>query len=131
VLRFEAFSEATPAVAWPLLAEPARWSSWAPHVRGAVGLGSPEVQAGRLGVVFVAFIAPVPVRVGEKSEGRFWDWETGPLSIRHQVEPQGDGSLLSIEVDAAAPLEAVIAVTYGPVIRWVLRRLAGVAARQS
>jgi hypothetical protein len=129
VLRLQERSRATPEQAWPLLAEPARWSAWAPHIRGAVGLGTPEVQAGRLGVVIVAFIAPVPVRVADKVDGRSWDWLTGPVRIRHQVEPDPEGCLLSIAVWAPAPLESVIGVTYGPLMRWVLRRLAVVAAR--
>ncbi len=129
VLRFEELSAGRPEAAWPLLAEPARWASWAPHIRGAVGLGSPEVQKGRLGVVLVAFVAPVPVLVSDKSDGRFWDWQTGLVKIRHQVEPHADGCRLSIEVRAPAPLETAIALTYGPIIGWVLRRLSRVAAR--
>jgi hypothetical protein len=132
VLRFSEVSRGRPEAAWALVSEPARWSSWAPHIRGAIGLGSPEVQRGRRGVVLVAFIAPVPVRVSDKSEGRFWDWRTGPLWIRHQVESDGEGgSVLSIEVRAPAPLEALVGLTYGPLIRWVLHRLSVLAAASS
>ncbi len=125
MLRFEEVSRGRPEAAWRLLARPACWSSWAPHVRGAVGLGSPEVQKGRVGVVFVAFLAPVPVRVSDKSDGRYWDWKTGPVRIRHAVAPHADGCRLSIELRAPAPLEAAIGLAYGPIIRWVLHRLAG------
>ena len=131
MLRFTELSRARPEAVWPLLAEPARWSSWAPHIRGAVGLGSPEVVKGRRGFVRVAFIAPVPVRVSDTSAGRFWDWKTGPMTVRHQVEPAPGGSRLSIVVQAPAALERVIALTYGPLIRWVLHRLAVLAARPS
>jgi hypothetical protein len=129
MLRFEQDSSATPAAAWRFLAEPARWSAWAPHIRGAIGLGAPEVQLGRRGVARVAFIAPVPVHVTAKSAGEYWDWTTGPLRIRHRVEPAGDGCRLTIEVHAPAPVEALVGATYGPLIRWVLARLARVAAR--
>jgi hypothetical protein len=131
MLRFEEVSPAPPAAAWALLAEPAHWSSWAPHIRGAVGLGTPEVQLGRRGVALVAFVAPVPVHVTAKSDGEFWDWTTGPLRIRHRVEPLGEGCRLTIEVHAPAPVEALVALTYGPLIGWVLGRLARLSARGS
>src|SRR5829696_215326 len=54
MLRYEAESSAPPRVVWPLLAEPARWHEWAPHVRGAIRLGAPEVVAGRRGFVRLA-----------------------------------------------------------------------------
>jgi hypothetical protein len=131
VLRFEQMSPGRPEAAWPLLAQPARWPAWAPHIRGAVGLGSPEVQRGRRGVVLVAFVVPVPVRVSAKQDGRSWDWQTGPMTIRHGVEPHESGCRLLIEIEAPRPLESVISVTYGPLIRWVLLRLAALAAEAS
>jgi hypothetical protein len=41
-----AASDATPEAAWALLARPRAWPEWAPHVRGAWGLGAPEVREG-------------------------------------------------------------------------------------
>lgn len=128
MLGFEQLSRGRPEAAWSLIAQPARWSAWAPHIRGAVGLGSPEVREGARGVVLVGFIAPVPVRIGAKQAGEFWDWHTGPLRIRHRVEPHPQGCRLSIEMHAPAPLERVLAVAYGPVIRWALKGLSTLAA---
>jgi hypothetical protein len=128
MVRFEQLSPATPSTAWQLLAQPARWSAWAPHIRGAIGLGSPEVELGRRGVALVGLLAPVPVHVTAKSDGEYWDWTTGLLRIRHRVEPVGDGCRVSIEVHAPGPVEPLVAATYGPVIRWVLQRLASLAA---
>ena len=90
MLSAYAFSPAAPASAWELLAEPGRWSSWAPHIRGAVGLGSPEVEPGRGGLVFVGLGVPVPVLVAAKSPGRSWDWVTGPVRVQHSVEQRPD-----------------------------------------
>jgi hypothetical protein len=129
MLRFQAVSAAPPAAVWSLLAEPERWSAWAPHIRGAIGLGSPEVELGRRGVVLVGLWAPVPARVSAKVAGGSWDWQTGPLTVHHAVEPHPDGSLIRLELHAPAPLEAVLRVTYGPLIGLVIRRLASVAAR--
>lgn len=43
-LCYHAHSTAAPASVWRLLAEPAQWSRWAPHIRGTRGLGDPEVR---------------------------------------------------------------------------------------
>jgi hypothetical protein len=128
MLSVQASSDASPAAVWALLAEPKRWSSWAPHIRGAVGLGTPEVQLGRRGVVFVLPGVVVPVRVSAKSEGRSWEWTTGPMRFLHRVEPHGDGSLITLELSGPPRLERVVAFGYGPIIRRVIRRLATVAS---
>lgn len=127
---FETTSPAPPAAVWPLLAEPGRWSSWAPHIRGGVGLGEPEVERGRTGVALLGPWLPVPVTVIAKADGHFWDWQTGPVRVRHAVEPTPEGgSTIRLELHAPAPLERALGLTYGPVIAWVARRLARVAAQ--
>ena len=50
-------SEAPAAIAWALMARPGAWSSWAPHVRGAWGLGAPEVRAGARGAARLLGVA--------------------------------------------------------------------------
>jgi hypothetical protein len=49
VLTYRATSGAPVESVWSLMARPERWREWAPHVRGAWGLGEPEVIAGRRG----------------------------------------------------------------------------------
>ncbi|HET9073087.1 MAG TPA: SRPBCC family protein [Solirubrobacteraceae bacterium] len=126
---FETTSAAPPDAVWRLLAEPACWSAWAPHIRGGVGLGTPEVQTGRSGVALVGPWLPVPVTVTAKEDGHFWDWRTGPVRVRHAVEAAPQGSIVRLELHAPAPLERALGLTYGPVIAWVARRLARVAAQ--
>ena len=125
----QATSDASPEAVWSLLSEPKRWSSWAPHIRGAIGLGSPEVRLGRRGVALVLPGLVVPVRVSAKVDGRSWDWTTGPMRFRHAVEPRAGGCLITLEVTGPSGLEQVVAGVYGPLIRLVLRRLARVAAQ--
>ena len=72
MLRYAADSSAPPDAVWSLLSEPARWHEWAPHVRGAIGLGSSEVQAGRRGIVRLAGVVPVPARITAKRPGVSW-----------------------------------------------------------
>lgn len=57
---FSADSAAQATETWSLVSEPARWPEWAPHIRGAWGLGSPEVQRGRRGAARVLWLLPIP-----------------------------------------------------------------------
>ena len=127
-LSYTATSHADPQTVWALLARPDRWHEWAPHVRGAWGLGNPEVAEGRSGVVRVFPAFPVPVRVVAKQPGRSWSWRVGPVTIAHHVEPREDDCLVAVDLDAPAGLEAVLAVSYGPLLERLVCNLARVAA---
>ena len=128
---YEAPCAAPARVAWPYLARPALWSQWAPHLRGAWGLGDPEVEEGARGAARVLGVVPVPARIVAKEPERSWTWRVGPTTLVHRVEPADDGgSTVAVDLQAPAPLEAALAATYGPVIAVLLRNLARVAARQ-
>ncbi|WP_210491369.1 SRPBCC family protein [Patulibacter sp. SYSU D01012] len=131
MLRYEARCAAAPAVVWPLLACPARWEEWAPHVRGAWGLGEREVRAGAWGAVLLFGLAPVPVRVTAVDPGRSWTWRAGLLTVRHRVDPlDGGHSVVGLDLSAPRPLELALRATYGPVCRWVVAALARRAAAE-
>ena len=121
-------SSASPEVAWALLARPDAWSSWAPHVRGAWGLGSPEVRQGAFGAARLLSVIPVPAKITAKDE-RSWSWRVGPAVLAHRVVTAPGGCLVAIDLRAPGPLEPLLAATYGPVIQNMLDRLARVAAR--
>jgi hypothetical protein len=123
---FTAESEASPVAAWNLLARPDAWSEWAPHVRGAWGLGSPEVRRGAFGFARLLGVIPVPAKITAKTE-RSWAWSVGPVTLVHRVEPRAGGCTVAIDLLAPGPLEAAIAAIYGPVIQLMLDRLARVA----
>ena len=130
VLTYSAETTAPPAAAWALLARPAEWSSWAPQLRGAWGLGSPEVEVGARGAARLLGVVPVPATIVAKDPGRSWTWRVGPLELDHRVEPlPGRGARVSTDLRAAPPLEAALRVTYGPVVALLMRNLARVAAR--
>jgi hypothetical protein len=88
VLAYAATSTGSPQAAWRLIAEPAQWHRWAAHVRGASGLGKPEVEAGRRGFILLAPGLPVPTRITDKQAGQWRDWHVGPVDMRHSVEHQ-------------------------------------------
>jgi hypothetical protein len=128
---FSVNSSAPPEAAWPLLARPGRWAEWAPHVRGAWGLGAPEVREGALGAARLFGALPVPARIVAKRPGRSWTWRVGVVEMVHRVDPHPGGCEVAIDVIAPAPLERVLAAAYGPVIAATLRRLAEVAQSSS
>lgn len=129
MLRYETATSAAPAAVWPLMARPDRWHEWAWHVRGAWGLGRPEVRAGALGAVRLVGGAFAPVRIVDVDPGRSWSWRAGPLVFRHRVDPLGaTGSTVGIDIDGPGLLLAVARRTYGPVCRAATRSLAERAA---
>src|SRR4051812_41523726 len=130
MLRYEADSDADPGEAWALLARPGRWHEWAPQLRGAWGLGVPEVQRGASGVAFLLGVVPVPATITAVADGHAWTWRVGVVEFDHRVDPRdGGGCVVGIDIRAAPPLEAVLRVTYGPVVALLVRNLARVAER--
>lgn len=129
MLIYSAASTGSPGAAWRLIAEPAQWHRWAPHIRGATGLGAPEVEAGCSGLVLLMPALPVPAHITDKRTGHWWDWRVGPVEMRHRVEATPTGCTVCIELAAAAPVELAMRVSYGPVIRLVVRNLARIAAQ--
>jgi hypothetical protein len=129
MLRYEARTTATPEQVWPLLARPSRWSAWAPHLRRAWGLGGEEVRPGAFGAVRLLGVVPVPARITAKDPGRSWDWQVGPASFRHRVEPAPGGSLVGVDISVPGPLEPLLRVAYGPLVALLVRNLARVAGR--
>jgi hypothetical protein len=127
---FEEHSAGDTADAWARISQPARWHEWAPHVRGAWGLGSGEVRAGDVGAARLLGVAPVPVAITAVDRPRSWTWRVaGMVDMEHRVQPRGSGCTVAIELRAPAPLEAALALAYGPVIRLTLRRLARLSER--
>jgi hypothetical protein len=123
---FTADSNASPRAAWELLARPEHWSQWAPHVRGAWGLGSPEVHEGAFGFARLLGVVPVPARITAKGE-HSWAWRVGPMTLVHRVVAREGGCTVAIDLHAPGVLEPALAATYGPVIQVMLNRLARVA----
>lgn len=130
MLSYTATSDAPPEEAWALLARPARWHEWAPHIRGARALGEPEVEAGRSGSIRLFGTVAVPARIVAKDPGRSWTWQVGPVRSHHRVAPRegsSAGSLVTVDLVAPRALEALLSVTYGPLTHVLVRNLARVA----
>ena len=98
-------------------------------MRGAWGLGSPEVRDGARGFARLLGVVPVPARISAKEAGRSWTWTVAGVDLAHRVEPRGDGCVVAIEIRSPAALEPLLRSTYGPVVGLLVRRLAAVAER--
>jgi hypothetical protein len=128
VIAYRARSESEPETAWALVARPSRWHEWAPHLRGAWGLGEPEVVPGARGAARLLGVVPVPAVVTEKRPGESWTWRVGPVSMVHAVHRRRSGCEVAVEMHASPALEAALALSYGPVVALLVKRLAAVAA---
>lgn len=126
MLRYERRTHAPPDTVWGLIARPGRWATWAPHLRGADGLGEPEVAMGARGAVRLLGVVPIPAHITAKRRGSLWSWRVGPVTVRHRVSAvAGGGSLVAMELES--PLEPALKLTYGPIVALLLRNLVRVA----
>lgn len=128
MLVYAATSAGSPQLAWRLIAEPDRWHEWAPHIRGARGLGRPEVEAGRSGFVRLLSGVRVPARITGKQPGQWWDWRVGLVDMRHGVEASEGGCRVRVELRATPVVELALRATYGPLTCLMVRNLASVTA---
>lgn len=124
-------TEAQPELLWTLVARPDRWHEWSPYVRGAEGLGFPEVEAGAKGEVVLRGGIKMPAEVTEVVPGRSWAWRVGGIVVDHAVTPTGAGSRLTMAVDSTGGPWSVAARLYAPVVGLIARRIVTVAEREA
>ncbi len=122
-------TEAPAAEVWSLLAEPTRWHEWSPYVRGAEGLGEPEVQAGATGKVLLLGGVRLDAEILEVVPGRSWTWRLGGLHVRHEVESTSRGTRLSMTPAGSGPLWGPTALLYRLPTGLIERNIARVAER--
>lgn len=121
--------DASPAKLWELVARPDLWSRWSPYVRGAEGLGSPEVKAGARGQVILRGGLRIPAEITRVEPGHSWSWRVGGIVVDHIVEAAGDGSRLAMPVHAGSAPWTPAAIAYAPVVGLIARRIVRVAER--
>lgn len=122
-------TEAPAAAVWSLLAEPARWREWSPYVRGAEGLGEPQVEAGARGKVILLGGSRLDAEILEVVPGSSWTWRVGGLRVRHDVEPTPTGTRLSMTPEGDGPLWGPAALIYRLPTALIERNVARVAKR--
>lgn len=121
---------AAPAdLVWSFVARPAGWHRWAPHIRGAWGLGDPEVREGARGAARLVGVVPVPARILSVEDGCAWTWQAGPVRLAHVVEPLDDPGRCRLRFTMVGPGPVVTA--YGPVVHALMLNLARVAEKEA
>jgi uncharacterized protein YndB with AHSA1/START domain len=120
-------TDAPPERVWALMAKPELWGRWSPHVRGAVGLGSPEVVEGASGHVVLRGGVRLAARITEVVPGESWSWRVGGLHVRHTVRPVGTGSRIEHVVEGSSRPWSIVARAYVPIVGLIARNIARVA----
>jgi hypothetical protein len=132
-------SAATPAAVWALLAVPARWPAWSPHIRRADSHPGP-VEVGD--EVRVRSYGPVAVRtrITRVDDGRRWDFRVlsvpSPwrLEAAHAVVARDAGSRVVVGMRLSGPGTPLLGIAflnaYRPLAALAVRRLARLAARE-
>jgi uncharacterized protein YndB with AHSA1/START domain len=109
---------------WALLADPQRWVTWGPSVRG-VDASAGWVEPGKRGRVRTPVGLWLPFEITAVDAGRAWRWRVaGVEATGHRVEPLGAGRCRAVFVVPGW------AFPYGLVCRVALGRLARLAAGQ-
>ena len=124
-------SNTSPERLWAVVSRPGLWPEWSPYVRGAEGLGSPEVQPGSHGKVVLVGGIRLPAKILEVEAGRSWTWQVGGIIVEHQVMPAPEGSRLAMPVRPAGGLWKPAAMAYAPMVKLIARRIVRVAERES
>jgi uncharacterized protein YndB with AHSA1/START domain len=129
-------SAAPPAAVWALLADPARWPAWSPHIRRADGRRG-SVQEGDELVVRSYGPLAVRTRITRVDPGRRWDFRvlTVPrpwvLEAAHAVVARDGGARVVVATRVRGPGAPLLALTalnaYRPLAALAVRRLARLA----
>ena len=122
-------TDAPPERVWALIARPERWGRWSPYVRGAMGLGSPEVVEGASGHVVLRGGVRLAARITEVVPNESWSWRVGGLHVRHSVRPAGTGSRIEHVVEGSSRPWSIAALAYAPIVGLIARNIARVAER--
>lgn len=101
---------------WQVLFDVARWPEWLPTVDSVDRLDDGPVQVGSRAEVRQPRLPRAVWEVTEVVEGRSFTWEaTGPgmrTIGRHEVVPDGAGSLVTLGIEQIGPVGAVAALVW-------------------
>ena len=61
-------------------------------MRGAWGLGWPQVREGAVGAVRLFGVVPVPARVSRVNPGESWAWQIGLVTPNKELQGKGKGN---------------------------------------
>ena len=108
--------DAPPQAVWPVISDVARWPEWLPTINSVERLDEGPLRIGSRARVSQPKLPKAEWEVTELVDGRLFTWEaTGPgmRSIgRHEVVPDGDGSLVTLSIEQTGPMGWVAATIW-------------------
>lgn len=113
--------DASPAAVWAVLTDVEHAPDWTPTMSKVERLDSgPFGPDSSVRIKLVGFPA-TPWRVTQFDDGRSFTWvaQSGPrVTATHTVEPDGNGTKLTLSIDTSG----AVALVFAPVLRWVSPR---------
>lgn len=94
--------DAPPAAAWAVISDVERWPEWTESITSLQLLDAGELRMGSRARIKQPSVPAVVWQVHEYEPGRYFAWRTGglmPTVGRHRVEPDGDGSMVTLSVE--------------------------------
>ena len=108
--------DAPPHVVWPVIFDVAHWPDWLPTISSVERLDEGPLRIGSRTRVAQPTLPKAEWEVTELDEGRLFTWEAagpGMRSIgRHEVVPDGDGSLVRLSIEQTGPMGWVAATVW-------------------
>lgn len=110
--------DAPPEKVWQVMTEVEKWPEWTKSVTSVMKLDEgPLARGSRVRIQQPKAPAAVWI-VTEFAAGSFFQWETSSPAIqsvaRHRVEPEGDGTRVTLEVEQSGLFAAILS-------RWLKR----------
>jgi carbon monoxide dehydrogenase subunit G len=108
--------EASPDEVWEVLSDVARWPEWTPTVDSVQRLDDGPFTVGSRAKVRQPRLPQAVWHVTEIVDGRSFTWQAkgpGMATIgRHELTPDGDGSLVRLSIEQTGPMGAVAALVW-------------------
>jgi uncharacterized membrane protein len=101
---------------WEVLHDVARWPEWTPTVDSVERLDAGQFGVGSRAKIEQPRLPRALWEVTEVVDGRSFTWEAkgpGMRTIgRHEVVPDGDGSVVTLSIEQTGPMGAVAALVW-------------------
>ena len=109
--------EAPPDDVWAVLSDVERWPEWTASMRTVERLDQGELQVGSSARIKQPALPRIVWTVTEVVPGRSFTWEAHSGGVHttafHTIEPDGDGSCVTLGIDQRGPMSWLVTLLYG------------------
>ena len=118
---------APPAKVWAAMAGVERWPEFAPQFKTIVRKDDGPIALGKSALVTPKGFFGAVWTVTEYTEGRSFTWEANMLpglhlTAGHVVEPDGDGTRVTLSLASSGPASVLLALPLGRIFRRNVRQ---------